>query len=169
MEPFHCWPIYHWRGSSVIMWKKKSRKSVISNIGRVIAISLSNFFLQTPPFFMVKWVSAIKNRGYRRHGENSLFRCYTHTHTGLCSIGRGYLKSQIWNKTWISEFFRKHQKLFWLYLSNQISLRGRFVFERNGRIWRPIMLLLYKLSKKARKKLYFEKNTQLLAYGLHPF
>ena len=33
-----------------------------------------------------------------------------------------------------SEFFRKHPKLFCLYLSNQISLRGRFVFKTNGRI-----------------------------------
>ena len=31
-------------------------------------------------------------------------------------------------------FFKKHPKLFCLYLSNQISLRGRFVFKTNGRI-----------------------------------
>ena len=31
-------------------------------------------------------------------------------------------------------FFEKHPKLFCLYLSNQISLRGRFVFKTNGRI-----------------------------------
>ena len=30
--------------------------------------------------------------------------------------------------------FWKHPKLFCLYLSNQISLRGRFVFKTNGRI-----------------------------------
>ena len=34
-------------------------------------------------------------------------------------------------KFWI---FRKHPKLFCLYLSNQISLRGHFVFKTNGRI-----------------------------------
>ena len=33
-----------------------------------------------------------------------------------------------------SKFFWKHPKLFCLYLSNQISLRGRFVFKTNGRI-----------------------------------
>ena len=33
-----------------------------------------------------------------------------------------------------SEFFWKHPKLFCLYLSNQITLRGRFVFKTNGRI-----------------------------------
>ena len=32
------------------------------------------------------------------------------------------------------EFFWKHPKLFCLYISNQISLRGRFVFKRNVRI-----------------------------------
>ena len=31
-------------------------------------------------------------------------------------------------------FFKKHPKLFCLYLSNRISLRGRFVFKTNGRI-----------------------------------
>ena len=31
-------------------------------------------------------------------------------------------------------FFLKRPKLFCLYLSNQISLRGRFVFKTNGRI-----------------------------------
>ena len=31
-------------------------------------------------------------------------------------------------------FFQKHPKRFCLYLSNQISLRGRFVFKTNGRI-----------------------------------
>ena len=31
-------------------------------------------------------------------------------------------------------FPQKHPKLFCLYLSNQISLRGRFVFKTNGRI-----------------------------------
>ena len=30
-------------------------------------------------------------------------------------------------------FFEKHPKLFCLYLSNQILLRGRFVFKTNGR------------------------------------
>ena len=34
----------------------------------------------------------------------------------------------------ILNFFRKHPKLFCLYLSNKISLRGRFVFKTNGRI-----------------------------------
>ena len=33
-----------------------------------------------------------------------------------------------------SEFFWKHPKLICLYLNNQISLRGRFVFKTNGRI-----------------------------------
>ena len=33
-----------------------------------------------------------------------------------------------------SEFFWKHPKLFCLYLSNQITLRSRFVFKTNGRI-----------------------------------
>ena len=31
-------------------------------------------------------------------------------------------------------FYQKHPKLFCLYLSNQISLKGRFVFKTNGRI-----------------------------------
>ena len=39
-----------------------------------------------------------------------------------------------WWKNWNSEFFSKTPKLFCLYLSNQISLRGRFVFKTNGRI-----------------------------------
>ena len=33
-----------------------------------------------------------------------------------------------------SDLIRKHQKLFCLYLSNQISLTGRFVFKTNGKI-----------------------------------
>ena len=32
------------------------------------------------------------------------------------------------------KFFKKHPKLFYLYLSNEISLRCRFVFKTNGRI-----------------------------------
>ena len=38
-------------------------------------------------------------------------------------------------KNIISEFLWKHPKLLCLYLSNQISLRDRFVFKTNGRIF----------------------------------
>ena len=37
-------------------------------------------------------------------------------------------------KNWRSDFFQKHPKSFCLYLSNQISLRGCFVFKTNGRV-----------------------------------
>ena len=47
-----------------------------------------------------------------------------------------YLVAELWAKQfWVlSECFQKHPKLFCLYLSNQISLRGCFVFRTNGRI-----------------------------------
>ena len=53
-----------------------------------------------------------------------------------------YLVAELWAKQfWVffekqgnSQFFRKHPKLFCLYLSNQISLRDCFVFKTNGRI-----------------------------------
>ena len=35
---------------------------------------------------------------------------------------------------WSSEFFQKHPKVFCIYLSNQISLRGRFVLKTNSMI-----------------------------------
>ena len=40
----------------------------------------------------------------------------------------------VFRKNLTSEFLWKHPKLFCLYLSNQILLRGRFVFKTNGRI-----------------------------------
>ena len=40
----------------------------------------------------------------------------------------------VFRTNWSSEFFLKHPKVFCLYLSNQISLRGRFVFKTNGMI-----------------------------------
>ena len=39
-----------------------------------------------------------------------------------------------WGKKCNSDFFQKDPKLFCLYLSNQILLRGCFVFKTNGRI-----------------------------------
>ena len=40
----------------------------------------------------------------------------------------------VFKKNHYFNFFQKHPKLFCLYLSNQISLRGRFVFKTNDRI-----------------------------------
>ena len=37
-------------------------------------------------------------------------------------------------RNWNCDFSQKHPKLFCLYLSNQISLKGRFVFKTNSRI-----------------------------------
>ena len=53
-----------------------------------------------------------------------------------------YLVAKLWAKQFgvffeknlHSEFSRKHPKLFCIYLSNKISLRGRFVFKTNDRI-----------------------------------
>ena len=52
----------------------------------------------------------------------------------LVILGGAERNSGFYRKKLTSEFLWKHQKLFWLYLSNQISLRGRFVFKTIGRI-----------------------------------
>ena len=71
-----------------------------------------------------------------------------------------------------SEFVRKHPKLFCLYLSNQILLRGRFLFKTNGRIssitthkdhWYSF---IYKLSNEAIKNLYFENFEKTPNFGI---
>ena len=57
---------------------------------------------------------------------------------GLWAIfGWWVINKKVWAFFWKngnSEFFWKHPKLFCLYLSNQITLRGRFVFKTNCRI-----------------------------------
>ena len=61
----------------------------------------------------------------------------------------------------ISIFFKKHPKLFCLYISNQISLRGYFVFKTNKRISSMTSNIDYccgccvSLDIKATMKLYF--------------
>ena len=52
-------------------------------------------------------------------------------HFGCCDISETVLGVFDRNRT--SDLFWKHPKLFCLYLSNEISLRGRFVFKTNGR------------------------------------
>ena len=58
------------------------------------------------------------------------------------TVSERYLVAELWAKHfWVSskklqkfKMFKKHPKMFYLYLSNQISLRGHFVFKTNGRI-----------------------------------
>ena len=40
----------------------------------------------------------------------------------------------VFAKNRTSDFFLKHPKLFFLYLRNQISLKGSFVFKSNGKV-----------------------------------
>ena len=61
-----------------------------------------------------------------------------------------YLVSNIINiwKTWKSVFFWKFTKLFCLYLSNQISFKGRFVLKMNGRILQATKMLYFENKEK---------------------
>ena len=69
------------------------------------------------------------------------------------------------------DFFKKHPKLFCLLLTNQISLRGRFVFKTNGRISSITSYInhccsfFYELSNKGTKKLYFENFEKTPNFG----
>ena len=72
--------------------------------------------------------------------------------------------------------FKKHPKLFCLLLTNQISLRGRFVFKTNGRIssitsYKDHWCSFYTswvINQWKSCILKILKNTQLWAYCAHP-
>ena len=74
------------------------------------------------------------------------------------------------------EFLWKHPKLFFLYLSYQISLRGRFVFKTNGRIssitsykdYCCSFFTSYVANQQISCILDILKNTKLWAYSAHP-
>ena len=77
--------------------------------------------------------------------------------------------------TTIRDYSLKHPKLFCLYLSNEMSLRGRFVFKTNGRI---SSITSYKdhccsfftswvIKEQKTCNLKIWKNTQLWAWGVH--
>ena len=90
-----------------------------------------------------------------------------------------YLVAELWAKQfwvflikiYIMNFFRKHPKLFCLYLSNHISHRGCFVVKTNGRI---SSITLYKdhccgffmsWVIKEQRKLYFENVEKTPNFG----
>ena len=54
-------------------------------------------------------------------------------HGQICWVMSKTVLGVFWTN-WSSEYFQKHPKVFCIYLSNQISLRGRFVFKTNGMI-----------------------------------
>ena len=80
-------------------------------------------------------------------------------------------------KKWNSDFFLKHPKSFFLYLSNQISLRGCFVLKTNGMIssitsykdhWRSFFTS-WDIKQQRTVFWRFCINTQLRACNLHPY
>ena len=86
------------------------------------------------------------------------------------TASKQYLVAEFWTKqflfffwkNWNSRFFRKHSKLFWLYLNNQILIRGRSVFKTNSRIssitsYKDHCYIFFtSWVIKQQKKLYFE-------------